>query len=469
MSAPSHVLTMHTPPDFLAIEFVIVGGSISGLTTALGLARIGHRVTLVNEGGDMEVTALAGGCKVPFNNSKVYYRWGMGKQLKEFSVASRHSTFMSYETGQNLLGAHLEKEMVEETGGEFLSMHYANLRKLLVHFARQNGATIRSNAKVVEITVRKERPFVRLISGEVIEGDVVIGADGTSGLSRAMIIGDKEHKEFLNRMMFNVVIEEAKMREDPDLVDLYEQAYHTVWVGADHGAMGFAIGENQYSLHLWAPGEPDSDATISEVGRANLERALVDCEPRLMKIAKAASVVICVPVVERPHLENWVHPDGPLLVIGEAAHPILPGSQYAMTLATGDGFVLSRLFRNLSRKDQIPVFLSALQEIRQNRLNNVLKIASTNPFALSMPPGVEEALHQKQLSKDKADSLLTRAREDKYTVMQEAMESIYGYDPEDDADTWWVQWGIIRERGPRRLSYSILVSESQREGSPESA
>lgn len=26
------------------------------------------------------------------------------------------------------------------------------------------------------------------------------------------------------------------------------------------------------------------------------------------------------------------------------------------------------------------------------------------------------------------------------------MADIFAYDPEDDADEWWVQWGLVQER-----------------------
>ena len=30
--------------------------------------------------------------------------------------------------------------------------------------------------------------------------------------------------------------------------------------------------------------------------------------------------------------------------------------------------------------------------------------------------------------------------------MAELVERIFGYDPEDEADDWWVQWGSVQER-----------------------
>ena len=42
----------------------------------------------------------------------------------------------------------------------------------------------------------------------------------------------------------------------------------------------------------------------------------------MKELAIHASRITCVPMVERPSLEEWVHPDGRLLCIGEAAHPM---------------------------------------------------------------------------------------------------------------------------------------------------
>ena len=43
---------------------------------------------------------------------------------------------------------------------------------------------------------------------------------------------------------------------------------------------------------------------------------------RLQKLVSLATTVVGIPVQERSTLEDWVHPDGPMIIVGEAAHPL---------------------------------------------------------------------------------------------------------------------------------------------------
>ena len=40
-------LCLQRMPDFLPIEFIIIGGGVAGLTSAIALSRVGHHVTLL--------------------------------------------------------------------------------------------------------------------------------------------------------------------------------------------------------------------------------------------------------------------------------------------------------------------------------------------------------------------------------------------------------------------------------------
>ena len=64
--------------------------------------------------------------------------------------------------------------------------------------------------------------------------------------------------------------------------------------------------------------------TCSSYVRSDLPWVVVLIERgvcRLMELARHATDVSAIPVVSRPMLEDWVHPDGRVICIGEAAHP----------------------------------------------------------------------------------------------------------------------------------------------------
>ena len=65
---------------------------------------------------------------------------------------------------------------------------------------------------------------------------------------------------------------------------------------------------------------------------------------------------------------------------------------YSIPLAVGDGAVLGRLFSHLHTREQIPSFLCAVQEIREERVASVINSCEGN--TASLPPGVAEARAQ---------------------------------------------------------------------------
>ena len=79
---------------------------------------------------------------------------------------------------------------------------HADLHGLLRSAAADLGANIRTSCTVTEVDPDDEEPHVVLANGEVVKGDVIIGADGLSGLSREIIIGDREHQVYLDSMMY---------------------------------------------------------------------------------------------------------------------------------------------------------------------------------------------------------------------------------------------------------------------------
>ena len=118
-------------------------------------------------------------------------------------------------------------------------------------------------------------------------------------------------------------------------------------------------------------------------------------------------------------------------------------------MAIEDGAVLGKLFSHLSSDRQISSLLYAFQEVRQSRTREVLARDVHDLKYMLLPDGPEQA------ARDTRMQALTRAGknvledldgDEKANELWEMLCGIFGYDCEDEADDWWIQWGTLRER-----------------------
>ena len=141
-------------------------------------------------------------------------------------------------------------------------------------------------------------------------------------------------------------------------------------------------------------------------------------------------------------------------------------------MSTGDAAALGRIFSHLSRKDQIDSFLSAVQEVRKERVEDVTRRAAGNIFAISIPPSVSAA-HDREMSRQVEQGLQTlkgkrQIQPQSSEQLMAAVEDIYAMDPEDEADNWWVQWGALESRAARwSLAGDDVDGEVDAEGKKE--
>ena len=172
------------------------------------------------------------------------------------------------------------------------------------------------------------------------------------------------------------------------------------------------------------------------------------------------------PVKHYVKMENWVHESVGLVLIGDAAHPIpvsntlshlLPYRHIAQNealqgvgLSLEDSAVLARLFSHLFSEEQIPSLLYAFEDLRMPRCHAVAKSGESDLVFMTLPPGeIQERRNLLVRTRDvagydfidpdemDADGVLGKWGGAKY---------VYGYDAEEEAENWWVQWGLLAIR-----------------------
>ena len=164
----------------------------------------------------------------------------------------------------------------------------------------------------------------------------------------------------------------------------------------------------------------------------------------------------------RDDIQDWVDPTGRVVLIGEAAHPLLVGpftlvaygnehptffyqpcSTQGAGLAVEDAAVLGGLMSHLRTWEQIPQFLDAFQDLRQPRSIEVKASELQNAALCTLPPGEardarDAAMRHSSTADPDADWDDTSLREQYDTI-----GNIFGYNAIEAAEDWWLKWGIL--------------------------
>ena len=118
-------------------------------------------------------------------------------------------------------------------------------------------------------------------------------------------------------------------------------------------------------------------------------------------------------------------------------------------MAVEDGAVLAKLFSHISEERQIESFLYAFQELRQERVKAVRQGEFGSVLYMTAAGEMAAARDEGMRAKAAAGKNVLEGDGDAESIWEE-YRVVFGYDCEDEADDWWVQWGMLRERALER-------------------
>ena len=127
---------------------------------------------------------------------------------------------------------------MEEFGASYYHIHRADFHKLLFDLAAPN-MTLRLKSTVV--AVDPEAPSLTLASGEVIHGDLILGADGVKSYVQQIVLGRVNPAQPTGDAAYRAIIPTSVMLEDPELRPFVETPEMTAWMGPGTHLMAYNI------------------------------------------------------------------------------------------------------------------------------------------------------------------------------------------------------------------------------------
>ncbi|KAM3478841.1 hypothetical protein MY5147_001980 [Beauveria neobassiana] len=367
------------------LHIVIAGAGIAGLAAAVSLRRAGHHVRLYEQSSlNNEVGAAI---TIPPNASRILLAWGVRPQDWGFVLAEGASGYDPFTMEKTMdFGS---KGSAEAIGGApmYLS-HRVDLHNCLQWLAtREQGpgvpAKIHRQSNVAAKFKDPEAPSITLRNGEVIHADLIVGADGVHSRAAEAVLQHKveaiapQHSNICYRFL----IPASVLEEDPE-------TRH--WNIANRSRIRvFSHNDTQRRLVTYAC----RDNTVHNfVGLIYDESARLDAEdwqasvkvdeivdrfkdfhPDIVKVIRKAKDVKRWPLLYRYPLKTW-HKDM-LVLVGDAAHPMLPHQGQGGAQSIEDGLVLGISMLGARSRNDIESRFGIYQDVRRDRAS-VIQILS---------------------------------------------------------------------------------------------
>lgn len=280
-------------------------------------------------------------------------------------------------------------------------IHRGDLQRILVEGVYAKKVDVRLKHKVIKADP-EFKARVQVESGEWIEGDVVIAADGIKSDIRyqmASYHGVKDQSTCTGDAAYRVILPREKMQEDNRALGLLDSNSGTRWMGPGGHIMAYPIKNNAvYNMVLIHPQKPDAKNTESWMNKGD-KREMMDFYKGWNDLVR--KLLSSVPEGEinewtlnshRP-LPHWI--ENKCALIGDSCHPMLPYVAQGAAQAIEDAAVLTVA---LSLAEDVPTALGVYEAVRKSRGEAIQDSAATTRQALHLPDGPEQEKRDKAIA-----------------------------------------------------------------------
>jgi salicylate hydroxylase len=323
----------------IAGDIAIIGAGLGGLTAALALMDEGFHVRVYEQA--RVLGEVGAGISLSPGAGTALATFGLGPALLAASLPVPDIAFVHYKTNQLLAGA-FDKTTPPDFGfAKSRHIYRADLHTILLNAVRaRDPDAVLVNHRLVALNDQAGRVTAHFANGAQATAEALIGADGVRSAVRHLIIGD-DAPDFAGQIAFRCLIPRAAaapyMGDGNAVVATGAARIFNRYV-IRNGDLVNVIGiarSDSWQQEGWS-----TPATVEEF------RALFhDFHPDVLGLIAQAppDTLIKWGLFVREPLPHWSR--GRVLLIGDAAHPMLPFLGLGAATAIEDGIMLARVLR----------------------------------------------------------------------------------------------------------------------------
>jgi salicylate hydroxylase len=311
-------------------KVLIVGGGIGGLTAALALKLRGIDALLFEQAAAFR--EVGAGIQLSCNATRILTALGLKEALAGIAVYPEGRDYRAWDTGERLFWTPLGRRAEAVFGAPYYHAHRAELLGVLLDALDRQGLCL--DSRVGAFSQDAKGVAITLADGSVFEGDILVGADGIHSLVRSGLFG-QEHPRYTGNVAWRGLVPAQA------IAHLELEKVTGVWMGPDRSIVQYYVSAGRTFNWIGISRSP-LPARESWLAEGDVNDALADYagwHPTIRTVIGSTATVLRQALYDREPLANWSV--GRVVLLGDAAHPMLPFYAQGAAQSIEDAYVLA--------------------------------------------------------------------------------------------------------------------------------